>query len=276
MANKHLAGKIAWITGSSRGIGREVAAHLASCGAHVVLHASSENSAQQLGSGDTLTVLAQKITAQYAVETLAVCGDLTRSATVNALVEQIHARFGRIDILVNNAGGDIGSKGVQAPKAGKPEHNDAVFISEEDLHTVLDRNLLTCILACRAVAPEMIARQQGWIVNLGSIAGLTGNADSAIYSTAKAAVHEYTRCLAAMLRPHGVYANVIAPGNTLTERFQASRPVEQEKMATTGSLDRYGQPLEIAKAVEFLVSDASSYITGQVIRVDGGLQLWPA
>ncbi len=276
MANKHLTGKIAWITGSSRGIGREIAAHLASCGSHVVIHASSENSAQQLGSGDTLMVLAKKIAEQYAVETLVVCGDLTQSATVNALVEQILGRFGRIDILVNNAGGDIGSRGVRAPKAGKPEHNDAIFISEEDLHTVLDRNLLTCILACRAVAPEMIARQQGWIVNLGSIAGLTGNADSAIYSTAKAAVHEYTRCLAAMLRPHGVYANAVAPGNTLTERFQASRPVEQEKMATTGSLDRYGQPQEIAKAVEFLVSDASSYISGQVIRVDGGLQLWPA
>lgn len=276
MENKFLAGKVAWITGSSRGIGREIAEHLAGCGANVVLHASSENSAQQLGSSETLTELAKKIAAQCTVDTLAICGDLTQSATVATLAEQIYARFGRIDILVNNAGGDIGSKGVRAPKAGKPEHNDAVFICEEDLHAVLNRNLLTCILACRAVAPGMIARQQGWIVNLGSIAGLNGNAESAIYSTAKAAVHEYTRCLAAMLRPHGVYANAIAPGNTLTERFQASRPMEHEKMATSGSLDRYGQPVEIAKVVEFLVSDASSYITGQIIRVDGGQQLWPA
>lgn len=276
MANRHLAGKVAWVTGSSRGIGREIGEHLAGCGAKVVFHASSEHSAQQLGAADTLTVLAQKIAAQYNVDTLAVCGDLTQSATVSALVEQIHARFGRIDILVNNAGGDIGSKGVQAAKAGKPEHNDAVFISEEDLRTVLDRNLMTCILASRAVAPEMIGHRQGWIVNLGSIAGLAGNTESAIYATAKAAVHEYTRCLAAMLRPHGVYANAIAPGNTLTERFQASRTLDPDKMATDGSLDRYGLPQEIAKAVEFLVSDASSYITGQIIRVDGGQQLWPA
>lgn len=141
MANRHLAGKVAWVTGSSPW---NRAGNWRTSGwlwrKKVVFHASSEHSAQQLGAADTLTVLAQKIAAQYNVDTLAVCGDLTQSATVSALVEQIHARFGRIGILVNNAGGDIGSKGVQAAKAGKPEHNDAVFISEEDLRTVLDRN----------------------------------------------------------------------------------------------------------------------------------------
>ena len=121
----------------------------------------------------------------------------------------------------------------------------------------------------------MIERKQGWIINMGSIAGLTGIPESAIYATAKAAVHEYTRCLAAMLRPHGVYANAIAPGDTLTERFKASRPLDQERMSNTTSLERYGYSSEIAKVVEFLASDASSYITGQVLRVDGGKQLWP-
>jgi 3-oxoacyl-[acyl-carrier protein] reductase len=135
---------------------------------------------------------------------------------------------------------------------------------------------MTCIYACREVVPEMIERRQGWVVNVGSIAGLTGLAGSAIYATSKAAVHEYTRCLAAMLRPHGVYANVVAPGDTLSERFKVSRPIDEDKIATSGSLDRYGWPIEIARAVEFLVSDASSYITGQVIRVDGGRQLWSA
>ncbi|MDR3412993.1 MAG: SDR family NAD(P)-dependent oxidoreductase [Formivibrio sp.] len=275
MNEKLLAGKIAWVTGSSRGIGRETATHLARCGAHVVLHGSSPVSPQVLDAGDALSSIAREISECHGVETLHVYGDLTKPSVVKDLVAQIHARFGRIDILVNNAGGDIGIQGVQAPRAGKPEHNDAVFISDEDLQTVLNRNLMTCIYACRDVAPEMIARKQGWIVNVGSISGLAGIPESAIYATAKAAVHEYTRCLAAMLRPYGVYANVIAPGDTVTERFKASRPVEEGRVSTSGSLERYGWPVEIAKTIEFLVSDASSYITGQVIRVDGGKQLWP-
>ena len=276
MAEKKLAGKVAWVTGSSRGIGREIAAHLASCGATVVLHGSTPAPAQILGGGETLDAIAEEIATAHGVETLHVCGDLTRSMVVKALVGQIHKRFGHIDILVNNAGGDIGTRGVDAPKAGKPEHNDAVFIGEDDLQMILNRNLMTCIYACQAVAPELIERKQGWIVNVGSIAGLVGIPESAIYATAKAAVHEYTRCLASMLRPHGVYANVVAPGDTVTERFKASRPIDENRLSTTGSLERYGWPIEIAKTVEFLACDASSYITGQVIRVDGGKQLFPA
>lgn len=276
MAEKHLAGKVAWVTGSSRGIGREIATHLARCGANVVLHGSSATSPKVGGTGEALSAIAAEIEASHGVETFYVYGDLTQPAIVKALVEKIHGRFGRIDILINNAGGDIGSKGVEAPRAGKPDHNDAIFIGEEDLQTILNRNLMTCIYSCREVAPEMIGRKRGWIVNVGSVAGLAGRAESVIYATAKAAVHEYTRCLAATLRPHGVYANVVAPGDTVTERFKASRPLDESRVATEGSLERYGWPVEVAKTVEFLVSDASSYITGQVIRVDGGRQLWPA
>ncbi|MDP1992113.1 MAG: SDR family NAD(P)-dependent oxidoreductase [Syntrophales bacterium] len=276
MVEKHLTGKTAWVTGSSRGIGKEIAVHLARCGANIIVHGSTLDSSQAFKEGESLPAIAKSIAREMGVETLHVCGDLTDPAVVKDLVSQIRSRFGHIDILVNNAGGDIGAKGVRAPKAGRPDENDAIFISLEDLKIILDRNILTCIYACREVVPDMIERKSGWVVNIGSIAGLTGLREGAIYSTSKAAVHEYTRCLAVMLRPHGVYANAIAPGDTLTERFKASRPLEDSRLKNLGSLERYGLPIEVAKAVEFLVSEASSYITGQIIRVDGGKQTWPS
>jgi 3-oxoacyl-[acyl-carrier protein] reductase len=276
MAEKKLNGKIAWVTGSGRGIGREIAAHLARCGAGVVIHGSSQGSPGVFGSGETLDSVAASIASDFGVQTMSVVADLTDPESAKRAADEIRARFGRIDILVNNAGGDIGAKGVQAPNAGKPALNNAVFISVEDLNVIIDRNLHTCIYACREVAPEMMERKSGWIVNIGSIAGMSGRAEAAIYAVAKAAVHEYTRCLADMLRPYGVYANVVAPGDTVTERFKASRPMDEKRLMENESLDRYGRPEEIAKVVEFLVTDASSYITGQVIRADGGKQLWPA
>jgi 3-oxoacyl-[acyl-carrier protein] reductase len=273
---KKLQGKVAWVTGSSRGIGREIADHLASLGARVAVHGTSPTSTRAFDEAESLEAVAKAIADGYDTEVLPVWGDLTDEPRVQTVVAEIRDRFGQIDILVNCAGGDVGSKGVTGPNAGKPEGNNALDVSLQDIRTVLDRNIMTCILCCREVAPEMMERKEGWIVNIGSIAGLQGNVTEAIYSTAKAAVHEYTRCLAALLRPYDVHVNAIAPGPIVTPRFLASRPTDDDMKVKSGTLERYGWPIEVARAVAFLASVDSSYISGQVLRVDGGRQLWPA
>jgi 3-oxoacyl-[acyl-carrier protein] reductase len=150
-----------------------------------------------------------------------------------------------------------------------------VFVSLEDLHAVLNRNLLSCILACRAVAPEMMERRRGRIVTISSVDALHGVDNGAIYATAKAAVNEYSRCLAVQLRPYNIPVNVIAPGGILTPRFRASRPLDPARLSDN-TLQRYGDPEEIARAVAYLAGPANTFISGQVVRVDGGAQPWPA
>ncbi|MGD8523467.1 MAG: SDR family oxidoreductase [Desulfobacterales bacterium] len=274
--NMHLAGKVAWVTGSSRGIGRAILTHLAKAGANVIIHGSSPGSPRAFNEGESLQAVAQGIEQEYRTTCLPVYGDLTQESTVQDIVEQIHDKLNQIDILVNCAGGDIGARGLQAPLAGKPEKNDAIFIAFEDIRTVLDRNLLTCILCCRAVAPEMMARKSGKIINISSTAGSIGREHAVIYATAKAAVNAYSRSLAVQLKPYNVNVNVVAPGDIVTERWKASRSYDQQKTVIGDTLDRYGQPEEIAQVVEFLVSQQAAYISGQVLRVDGCIQPWPA
>ncbi len=273
---KHLAGRVAWVTGSSRGIGRVIASQLARSGASIVVHGTTPTSSRAFGEAESLAAVAVSIQQETSAKVLAVHGDLSCQSTVGRCVQQIHEHFSRIDILVNCAGGDIGAGGTQGPLGGKPENNDPLNISYEDIQVVLNRNLMTCILVCREIAPEMIERRSGKIVNIGSVVGIQGMAESAIYATAKAAVHHYSRCLAEFLRPYSVNVNVVAPGDIATARFLSSRAIDDSMLDDSGGLVRYGKPAEVASIVDFLASEAASYVTGQILRIDGGKQSWPA
>lgn len=276
MTTDRLAGKVAWVTGSSRGIGRVVANHLASLGAQVAIHGTTPTSTRAFNEANSLKEVAEEIASANDADVFSVHGDLTDQETVDNNYREIVDHFGPVDILINNAGGDIGNLGTSGPNAGKPIVNDAINVSLDDVRIILERNLMTCILVSKAVVPGMMERKSGWVVTIGSIAGLSGHPSEVVYSTAKAAVHEYTKCLASQMRPYGVRANVIAPGEILTPRFVASRPTNEDRKVYEGALTRYGWPEEVAKTVEFLVTADSSYISGQVLRVDGGAQIFPA
>src|SRR5690606_763298 len=141
---------------------------------------------------------------------------------------------------------------------------------------VIDRNLLSTIFVCQQVARRMMERRRGRIITIGSVAAFRGRTNGAIYATAKAGAMLFTRCLADQLRPYDVTANILAPGDTRTERFAATRAVDPARMAEGGTLDRIAMVDEVARVVEFFAGPMGAFVSGQVIRVDGGGQPWSA
>ena len=269
-SGKLLTGKTAIVTGSGRGLGRAFAETLANLGCNVGIHGMRENGPAEYGEGTTLTDTAREIGEKYGVKTVRVLGDLTDNEQVGRIVQEVTDALGPVDILVHNAGGDIAAKG------GKPNPNDAVMIKEEDVRSVMDRNLLSTVFINQHVSRSMMERKTGRIINISSIAAFRGNVNSAIYSTAKAAVVEYTRCLALQMRPYDVTVNSLAPGDTRTGRFLGTREVDQERLAESGTLERIALVDEVARVVEFFAGPMGQFVTGQVLRVDGGSQCWPS
>ncbi len=268
VGEEYLLGRVAIVTGSGRGIGKAIALRLARVGADVVVHDENEEAPSKFGESKNLEEVAEQVRS-FGRRSLALFGDLIVPQNCQRIVEAVISEFGHIDILVNNAGGDIGAN------YEKPEPND-LFITEPDLHVVLNRNLLTTVNMCRAVVPIMMKRGYGKIVNIASVVAFFARDREIVYSTAKAGVVHFTKCLAAMLRPYGINVNAVAPGDTLTGRYLATlkqRGLSLEDVKPKGRLERFGEPDDIAKVVEFFVSEWSDFVTGQTLVADGGMFL---
>jgi 3-oxoacyl-[acyl-carrier protein] reductase len=251
-----LTGKTVLITGSSRGLGRHHALHLARAGADVIIHDVNESAAAEFGEAASGPAVAEEIRA-LGRRSSYFSADLTDPVQAEKLVMQALEVFDHIDVLINNAGGDIGAR------TPRPDPNDALDIDPDDIRSVIDRNLLTTLYTCKYGGTHMRTRRAGKIINVGSIAGHIATQTGIIYAAAKTAITHYTRCLAEELRPFGVNVNCIAPAPTYTGRFLATRTVESQQGLSR--LQQVAQPEDMAHIVLFLAGPQSDALTGETI-----------
>ncbi len=243
-----LAGKVAIVTGGSRGIGRAVANKLALLGAVVVVNYRSGEEA----ANETVAAITRA-----GGQAVAVQADVSRGEDVEALLARTLDAGGRVDILVNNA--------------GITRDNLLLRMSEEDWDRVLATNLKAAYLCTKAVLRPMVRQRSGRLIYISSVVGLVGNAGQANYAAAKAGLVALARSTAREVGSRGITANVVAPGFIQTD-MTARLPEEIRRRAQEQiALGRFGSPEDVAEAVAFLASDAAAYITGHVLTVDGGM-----
>jgi 3-oxoacyl-[acyl-carrier protein] reductase len=241
-----LAGKVAIVTGASRGIGRAIALQLAEIGAKVVVNYASSN-----GAADELVAQIEGIGG----EAISVQADVSKADEMDALFSTVMAKWSRVDILVNNA--------------GITRDTLLLRMKPEDWQAVIDTNLTGVFLATRLASKIMLKQKSGRIINIASVAGQMGNPGQANYSAAKAGVIGFTKTVAKELATRGITVNAVAPGFIATDM---TNDLKADAILQYIPLGRYGQPEEVAGMVRFLASDsAAAYITGQTFNVDGGM-----
>lgn len=243
-----LNGKVALITGGSRGIGKAIAIKLASYKANIVINYTS-NKEHALKVKEEIE--------SYGVKSIVIKCDVSKSDEVNNMIEEVVKKIGQIDILVNNAG--ITRDGL------------LMRMKEEDFDSVIDINLKGVFNCIKSATKYMMKKRYGKIINISSVVGLIGNAGQANYCASKAGVIGLTKSSARELASRNINVNAIAPGFIDTDMTSVLNENLKETMLKNIPQNRFGSPEDVANLVLFLASDMSSYITGQIINVDGGM-----